>query len=1311
MFQHFLKRERGDCDIVQLYNLAKGNVDYLKRLKLERRLEVHTGCVNTICWNDRGTNILSGSDDLHLVVTNPFTGKVLTKIRSGHRQNIFSARYLPNGLDNETVSCSGDGKIFYTHLERHETECRFDCHYGTTYKVLVIPSEASTFLSCGEDGTVRFFDLRAKTSCNKPSCKDDVLISCRSAVTAIVANPVMPWQLAVGCSDSNVRVYDRRMLGTRATGNYCGKGITGLQCVFTPPSLEKESHRVTSLSYSNDGQEVLVSYSSEFLYIFSPQDVAQTKCLKKELPEEKVVAKHSADCDDPKPGPSSTPDEGAAGSDPCPQHPPVKRLRLRGDWSDTGPGARPIRVRSEASEMEATASGIDTGHVASAEPESRSSVMNRMSDLLTRWLHTNMRQGRDPSENSELPESVASNLTESVASNLPESVASNLSESVESNTSCSAYDAPTSENSVAAASTTAIEPIGGAQHSTDGPLVGDDVAVANATLSIDGQSTVENPPILDRTLLTAAQVSKENLSATSTTPSDGALNPDDLLTIVSSNITEDQLTSECLPSISNPSTTGRSPTTEYSQATVSPLCMENTSSISSQRYPSKPPFAPFNANLELSVNPCLLPLKSDNSNEGAANDISGIEIQHGMEQSLLGNNLLPEPSEMLEIVDPATTNNEMSESLKHSCLATEKAVSTDQLCTGPLDMDVFDCSPESLCSKSDESQSSVVNKLGEIAMDDNDENSRNCFLNSYRKDNEVENVRSQTGLSFNSPEFGFDEGSQNMNNPLQPTSYHEPKSHELEYLNPSMPSQREDSSELMQSPTALKESSEIAEARSESIDIRNSVSAAVQSLRERNLEPVVCLHFSTEGTTAGMIRVGFTQVQSSDDEMMSESVVQGERSDDPIANMEDVEHLRSDENLRSENEPCLRVESAQVSGEFSSHKAETNTFLVGSNLGVNNEQILRNVNSERRLDEDSDGASAIKVEVGTTGFQPFLPETLPVGHEQAFCDSEHSKVVTSSAGELSEQSCNMDCDSSVNDSSNDVSSSNHVLAGNGSEQRVTDYAINTEMEVTATAASSSEDLPLPRTHATSETSGSSGAALRHRRIGHSGPPTGHFQLHDDDDSDSGSEDNADGNDGVGQDEATRRREQERTSAALKLQAFHRLRQKAREKKEMETWNMLRPRVIQRFKGHRNARTMIKEANFWGTDHVMSGSDCGHVFVWDRHTARVVMLLEADKHVVNCIQPHPYDPVLATSGIDYDIKIWSPLHEQPCFDEQSADEVVAMNAVMLEETRDTITVPASFMLRVLASINSIRSGRRSAERNRNVEDMQEQEDQP
>uniref|UniRef100_A0A8C9L3N9 Uncharacterized protein n=1 Tax=Pavo cristatus TaxID=9049 RepID=A0A8C9L3N9_PAVCR len=120
---------------------------------------------------------------------------------------------------------------------------------------------------------------------------------------------------------------------------------------------------------------------------------------------------------------------------------------------------------------------------------------------------------------------------------------------------------------------------------------------------------------------------------------------------------------------------------------------------------------------------------------------------------------------------------------------------------------------------------------------------------------------------------------------------------------------------------------------------------------------------------------------------------------------------------------------------------------------------------------------------------------------------------------------------------------------------------------------------------------------------------------------------------------------------------------------------------------------IKEANFWGSNFVMSGSDCGHIFIWDRHTAEHLMLLEADNHVVNCLQPHPFDPILASSGIDYDIKIWSPLEESRIFNRKLADEVITRNELMLEETRNTITVPASFMLRMLASLNHIRAGER------------------
>ena len=143
--------------------------------------------------------------------------------------------------------------------------------------------------------------------------------------------------------------------------------------------------------------------------------------------------------------------------------------------------------------------------------------------------------------------------------------------------------------------------------------------------------------------------------------------------------------------------------------------------------------------------------------------------------------------------------------------------------------------------------------------------------------------------------------------------------------------------------------------------------------------------------------------------------------------------------------------------------------------------------------------------------------------------------------------------------------------------------------------------------------------------------------------------------------------------------------------EAEARVIRQPRILRQLTGHRNARTMIKEAAWWGTRFIMSGSDCGHLFAWDRETGELVMMLEADRHVVNCVQPHPHDPILATSGIDYDVKLWGPSAEVGGFDKSAAEVVMRRNEVMLEETRDTITVPASLMIRMLASLNQIRRG--------------------
>ncbi|XP_020288878.1 DDB1- and CUL4-associated factor 8 isoform X2 [Pseudomyrmex gracilis] len=86
----------------------------------------------------------------------------------------------------------------------------------------------------------------------------------------------------------------------------------------------------------------------------------------------------------------------------------------------------------------------------------------------------------------------------------------------------------------------------------------------------------------------------------------------------------------------------------------------------------------------------------------------------------------------------------------------------------------------------------------------------------------------------------------------------------------------------------------------------------------------------------------------------------------------------------------------------------------------------------------------------------------------------------------------------------------------------------------------------------------------------------------------------------------------------------------------------------RYEGHRNSAT-VKGVNFFGpkSEYVISGSDCGNIFIWDKNTEAVVQWMAGDKQgVVNCLEGHPHIPILATSGLDYDVKIWIPSCAEP-----------------------------------------------------------------
>ncbi|KAK4536417.1 hypothetical protein CDCA_CDCA08G2442 [Cyanidium caldarium] len=82
--------------------------------------------------------------------------------------------------------------------------------------------------------------------------------------------------------------------------------------------------------------------------------------------------------------------------------------------------------------------------------------------------------------------------------------------------------------------------------------------------------------------------------------------------------------------------------------------------------------------------------------------------------------------------------------------------------------------------------------------------------------------------------------------------------------------------------------------------------------------------------------------------------------------------------------------------------------------------------------------------------------------------------------------------------------------------------------------------------------------------------------------------------------------------------------------------------VRSYMGHRNVVT-VKEVNFFGPgdEYVISGSDDGRVYIWDRYTGELLQCFQADRHVVNCVETHPHEPYLATAGIDSTIKWWRP----------------------------------------------------------------------
>jgi hypothetical protein len=178
---------------------------------------------------------------------------------------------------------------------------------------------------------VRWYDIRIKTKCEKENCHDNTLIKLSNGISAITINPLIPYHLVCGSLDGIVRFYDRRMLsvGEGADLNYSSlKGL--FSCFGYTKNSEQQSprsQRITSLQYDNFGNEVLVSYQKDRIYLLDWRDTTTA------APEPESDA---APVDVEEKPESELKDQAEESQDQA-----RKNFRIQADWSDTGPQSVP----------------------------------------------------------------------------------------------------------------------------------------------------------------------------------------------------------------------------------------------------------------------------------------------------------------------------------------------------------------------------------------------------------------------------------------------------------------------------------------------------------------------------------------------------------------------------------------------------------------------------------------------------------------------------------------------------------------------------------------------------------------------------------------------------------------------------------------------------------------------------------------------------------------------------------------------------------------------------------------------------------
>lgn len=214
----------------------------VERMQLLHKLEKHRGCVNCLNFNKSGNLLVTGSDDLKVVVWNWAKQKPIRVQTSGHRSNVFQSKFVDNGtasnqIDFSLITSARDGEVRHIQIapdgSAHDRLVTRHIHHAV-HKIAIPDSNPNEVLTAGEDGCVMRSDLRDKRATEK-------LIQLRTQNDGIllysVAHHPFDPEFCVCGRDKFVRVYDKRNV------KECSK-------MFCPENILKQTVSSIVLQYN-----------------------------------------------------------------------------------------------------------------------------------------------------------------------------------------------------------------------------------------------------------------------------------------------------------------------------------------------------------------------------------------------------------------------------------------------------------------------------------------------------------------------------------------------------------------------------------------------------------------------------------------------------------------------------------------------------------------------------------------------------------------------------------------------------------------------------------------------------------------------------------------------------------------------------------------------------------------------------------------------------------------------------------------------------------------------------------------------------